>query len=138
MYSLYTDGGARGNPGPAAIGYVLWKDGKRVEKHNKRIGTATNNIAEYKALIAGLTSIVEKHEPEHTKINVWSDSELMIKQLSWKYKVKSPVLQQLFGQVQELITKLQFKGNKFRFGHIPRENPNIVEADALVNQALDG
>ncbi len=90
---LFTDGGARGNPGPAAYGYVLEaEDGTVLAARGERIGVATNNVAEYRALIAGLEKAVELAVPE---VEVVSDSELLVKQMTGEYRVKNAALQDL-------------------------------------------
>ena len=90
---LYTDGGARGNPGPAAYGYVLEADdGTVLAAEGETIGVATNNVAEYRALIAGLAKAVELAVPE---VEVRSDSELLVKQMRGEYRVKNPALRAL-------------------------------------------
>lgn len=125
---LYSDGGARGNPGPAAIGVVIEKDGEIIETISKYIGETTNNQAEYQALITGL-------EKAHTlgikEIICNLDSELVVKQLNREYKVKNKDLVSLFIKAYNL--SLQFK--KISFNHIPRDKNKI--ADKLVNVALD-
>jgi ribonuclease HI len=91
---LFTDGGARGNPGPAAYGYVLEADdGTVLAAHGEKIGIATNNVAEYSALIAGLEKALELGLPE---VTVVSDSELMVKQMRGEYRVKNEALQELW------------------------------------------
>ncbi|MFH1583316.1 MAG: ribonuclease HI family protein [Candidatus Falkowbacteria bacterium] len=126
---LYTDGGARGNPGPAGIGAVILdKQGEVIEEISKYIGEATNNQAEYKALIAGLTKAKELGAKE---VEVFLDSELVIKQLNREYRVKDKQLASLFVQVYNI--SLGFK--KIIFKHIFREKNEL--ADKLVNQALD-
>ena len=90
---LYTDGGARGNPGPAASAYVLEaEDGTVLAAHGEAIGVATNNVAEYRALVAGLAKAVELQVPE---VEVVSDSELLVKQMSGVYRVKNDALREL-------------------------------------------
>jgi ribonuclease HI len=125
---LFTDGGARGNPGPAGIGAVIMNQDKKVIKTIKKyIGEATNNQAEYEAIKAGLTEALKMHPHE---IECFLDSELVVQQLNGKYKVKDKELQQLCGQVQDMIFM------KFvTFRHIPREQNTL--ADKLVNEALD-
>ena len=91
---LYTDGGARGNPGPAAIAYVLQtEDGTVLASRGEAIGVATNNVAEYSALVAGLRHAIELAWPS---VEVRSDSELMVKQMRGEYRVKNRALQELF------------------------------------------
>lgn len=126
---LFTDGGARGNPGPAGIGCVIF-DGKGniVEEISECIGEATNNQAEYKALLAGLAKAKELGAKE---VEVFLDSELVVKQLNREYRVKDKDLAPLFIQVYNLT--LGFK--KIIFKHIRREQNEL--ADELVNLALD-
>src|ERR671914_1335663 len=97
---LSTDGGARGNPGPAAYGYVLeTDDGTVLDARGETIGVATNNVAEYRALVAGLERAVEAGVRE---LEVVSDSELLVKQMRGEYKVKNRALQELFLQAARL------------------------------------
>ncbi|MFH1282920.1 MAG: ribonuclease HI family protein [bacterium] len=126
---LFCDGACRGNPGPAGIGGVV-KDvsGENLLKFSESIGVATNNIAEYKALIFGLMSI-EKISGEK-EVKVFSDSELMVKQLNGYYKVKEPTLLLL---LQEVI-RLKNKFKKFEISHISRSKNK--EADFLANQSF--
>ncbi len=126
--SIYTDGGARGNPGPAGIGIVI-KDGeKTVRSYSKYIGKATNNEAEYQALVLALQKAKE-FKPR--SIRCFLDSELAIRQLNHKYKIKEENMAALFIKVWNLM--LDFE--KVEFVHIPREKNK--EADKLVNEALD-
>lgn len=126
-YALYTDGGARGNPGPAAIGIVLKKGDDVLVQKAKYIGKATNNQAEYEALILGL------HESlEHTKeLKCLLDSELVVRQLNGEYRVKDEKLKPLY----EKIKKLEDDFEKVTFHHIPREKNKL--ADLLLNKELD-
>ncbi|MBU0879694.1 ribonuclease HI family protein [Patescibacteria group bacterium] len=126
---IYTDGGARGNPGPSGIGAVIFDEEKNVlEEISKYIGNATNNQAEYKALIAGLAKARELGGEE---IEVFLDSELVVKQLNREYRVKDQQLALLF--VEAYNISIGFK--KIVFKHIPREKNK--HADKLVNLALD-
>jgi len=125
---IYTDGGARNNPGPAGIGVVLYDENKAiVETYKEYIGEATNNQAEYRALIKAL-QIAEKHSPK--EINCFLDSELVVKQLNKEYKVKDPDLQVLYNQILDMT---MFKN--ISFSHVRREQNKL--ADKLVNEALD-
>ena len=127
---LFTDGGARGNPGPAAYGYVLEaEDGTVLAAHGERIGVATNNVAEYRALIAGLEKAVELAVPE---VEVVSDSELLVKQMNGEYRVKNAALQDLSIQASRLAREL----GKVSYTAVRREHNKL--ADQLVNEALDG
>ena len=128
MYKLFTDGGSRGNPGPAGIGGVLFKDNKLIVKFFGYIGKTTNNQAEYKALIKGL-ELVKKRKIE--EIECFLDSELVVNQMNRKYKIKDKDLGPLFVKVWNL--SLGFK--KIIFSHVTRENNK--QADKLVNLALD-
>ena len=111
---LFTDGGARGNPGPAAFGYVLEaEDGTVLAAHGEAIGVATNNVAEYSGLIAGLRKALELHVPE---IEVVSDSELMVKQMRGEYRVKNDALRGLHAEASALAQR--FDGVEFR--HVRR------------------
>lgn len=126
---LFTDGGARGNPGPAAYGYVLEsEDGTVLFSHGERIGVATNNVAEYRALIAGLEKAIELAVPE---VEVVSDSELLVKQMTGKYRVKNATLQDLSIQAARLAREI----GKVSYTAVRRERNEL--ADRLVNEALD-
>jgi ribonuclease HI len=126
---LFTDGGARGNPGPAAYGYVLEaEDGTVLAAHGERIGVATNNVAEYRALVAGLEKAVELAVPE---VEVVSDSELLVKQMNGEYRVKNAALQDLSIQASRLAREV---GN-VSYTAVRREHNKL--ADQLVNEALD-
>lgn len=128
-FTIFSDGGARGNPGPAAIGAVISsEDGKVLEEISKTIGETTNNQAEYQAIIAGLEA-AEKLGAE--AVECFLDSELVVKQLKHEYKVKNKELAPLFVKVHNL--SLKFK--KISYTHVPRERNK--EADRLVNEALD-
>jgi probable phosphoglycerate mutase len=127
--TLWTDGGARGNPGPAAYGYVLEaEDGTVLASHGEAIGTATNNVAEYRALIAGLEKAAELVVDE---LEVVSDSELLVKQMRREYKVKNENLRGLFEQASVLADRL----GSVRYTAVRREHNEL--ADRLVNEALD-
>jgi ribonuclease H / adenosylcobalamin/alpha-ribazole phosphatase len=126
---LFTDGGARGNPGPAAYGYVIEaEDGTVLASHGERIGVATNNVAEYRALIAGLEKAVELALPE---VEVVSDSELLVKQMTGEYRVKNAALQDLSIQASRLARQI----GKVSYTAVRREHNEL--ADRLVNEALD-
>jgi len=126
---LYTDGGARGNPGPAAYGYVLEADdGTVLAAEGVAIGTATNNVAEYRGLVAGLEKALELHVPS---LEVVSDSELMVKQMRGEYRVKNEALRSLFVRASELARQL----GSVEFRHVRRAHNEL--ADRLVNDALD-
>jgi probable phosphoglycerate mutase len=127
--TLYTDGGARGNPGPAAYAFVLEaEDGTVLDARGKAIGVATNNVAEYSALVAGLERAVEAGVRE---LEVVSDSELVVKQMRGEYKVKHPALQELFLRASRLAREI----HRVRYTAVRREHNEL--ADRLVNEALD-
>lgn len=126
---IHTDGGARGNPGPAAIGVVI--DNKHYHEY---IGTTTNNVAEYKAVIFALIQALKTLGPKKAKqsnLEMYTDSELIAKQLLKLYKVKQPHLKPLW----QKATNMQKHFASVRFVIIPRKENK--EADALVNEALD-
>jgi len=126
-YILYTDGGARGNPGPGAIGIVLQKGDDVIIKKARYIGEVTNNQAEYQALILGLGEARKRTK----ELKCLLDSELVVKQLNGEYRVKDEKLKPLFGKVK----KLEEGFAKISFNHIPREKNKL--ADLLLNQELD-
>jgi ribonuclease HI len=126
---LSTDGGARGNPGPAAYGYVLEaEDGTVLDARGETIGVATNNVAEYRGLIAGLEKAVELGIDE---LEVVSDSELLVKQMQGEYRVKNEALRELNDEANSLERKL----GRVRYKAVRREHNEL--ADKLVNEALD-
>ncbi len=126
--TLHTDGGARGNPGLAGVGYVLAIEGREPITHAEYIGEYTNNQAEYIALVHGLARAAAEGVRD---IVCYLDSELLVKQLIGAYRVKNAQLKQLFVRVQELRRKF----DSITFRHIAR-NKN-KEADRLVNEAID-
>ncbi len=126
---IFTDGGARGNPGPAGIGIVIYDEKKKlVAEFSAFLGVATNNQAEYQALIAALKKAGELGASE---LDCYLDSELVVKQLKREYKVKNKDLAPLFLTIHNL--SLNFK--KISYTHIPRERNQ--EADRLANEAMD-
>ena len=126
---LSTDGGARGNPGPAAFGYVLEaEDGTVLAAHGETIGIATNNVAEYSALIAGLEKARELAVDE---VEVMSDSELMVKQMTGEYRVKNEALQELWWRASRIARGFR----DVSYTAVRREHNEL--ADRLVNEALD-
>lgn len=126
---IYTDGGARGNPGPGGIGVVIYDvNKKKLAEVSEFIGQSTNNQAEYKAVIAAMKKAKELRGQE---LDFYLDSELIVKQLKREYKVKNRELAPLFLQIYNL--EMGFK--KVSFQHVPREMNK--EADALANKAMD-
>lgn len=126
---LHSDGGARGNPGPAGIGAFLQSEqGEVLAEVSEYIGISTNNQAEYKALIAGLEKALALGA---NSVHCFLDSELIVKQISREYKVKNKELAPLFLQVHNLLTKFK----TYRCEHVVREKNK--EADRLANEAMD-
>jgi ribonuclease HI len=126
---LFTDGGSRGNPGPAAYGFVLEsEDGHVLATRGETIGVATNNVAEYRGLIAGLETAVARGVDE---LEVVSDSELLVNQMRGDYKVKNETLRELVAEAIALADRLR----KVRYTAVRREHNKL--ADGLVNDALD-
>jgi len=128
QFSLYTDGGARGNPGPGAVGVIIKENSKIVKKISKFIGKTTNNQAEYQALILGLG---ELHKLTKGFVQCFLDSELIVKQLKGEYKVKDKKLIPLYNKVRELAQRFK----EVKFVHIPRFRNK--EADRMVNEELN-
>lgn len=128
--TVFTDGGSRGNPGSAAVGVLICDDkGQELQRHSKYIGRATNNIAEYSAVIEAL-NLLKKYDPRIVLFKL--DSELVVRQLNGEYKVKDPVLKKLYFDIKSLLEDLNAE---CIFTHIRREQNKI--ADELVNIALD-
>jgi ribonuclease HI len=126
---LFTDGGSRGNPGPAAFGYVLeGEDGTVLAAHGETIGVATNNVAEYRALVAGL-AMAETAGVD--SLEVVSDSELLVKQMRGEYKVKNAALRELWEEAQRFADRI----GRISYSAVGREHNEL--ADRLVNEALD-
>ena len=126
---LFTDGGARGNPGPAAYAYVLEADDRTVlAAHGETIGVATNNVAEYRALVEGLKKAAELQLKE---VTVVSDSELLVNQMRGSYKVKNEALRELWREAMRLAAGF----DRITYEAVRREHNEL--ADRLVNEALD-
>ncbi|HVO33324.1 MAG TPA: ribonuclease HI family protein [Elusimicrobiota bacterium] len=127
----FSDGGARGNPGPAAIGVVLCDERHKVVHETAEcIGQATNNQAEYRAMILALTLA---HERGATRLECHADSELLVFQLQGRYRIKDFHLKSLAEKVKSLASRFE----SIVFRQIPRESPMIARADKLLNQALN-
>ncbi|KUO51453.1 MAG: hypothetical protein APF76_13905 [Desulfitibacter sp. BRH_c19] len=127
--NVYTDGASRGNPGKAAIGVIIYDlYGQVLREENEFIGVATNNVAEYKAVIRGLEVSTELGA---TGVTLYADSQLLVRQLAGEYRVKNEGLKPLYQQAKELTKNFK----KFKAIHIPREQNK--EADKLANLALD-
>ena len=128
--TVNVDGGARGNPGPAAIGAVL-RDaaGEMVEERGERIGPATNNVAEYRALLLGI-ELAAAHRA--SELELIGDSELIVRQVEGRYKVKDATLRELHAKVKAALAPFE----RWSIRHVRREQN--ADADRLVNAALDG
>ena len=135
-FVIHTDGGARGNPGPAAIGAVIENDkGAVIKEVSEYIGEKTNNEAEYRAPIAALKklkALVGKAEVKQSSVQIFSDSELMVKQMTGKYKIENQNMQGFFLELWNLTIDF----GEVTFTAISREQNKA--ADRLVNEALDG
>ncbi|MEK6880399.1 MAG: ribonuclease HI family protein [Nanoarchaeota archaeon] len=131
MIITNSDGGSRGNPGQAAIGIIIRDEDKILKTYKEKIGTATNNEAEYRALIKAL-NLASKYTK--SKIQCILDSELVVKQLKGSYSISSDILKPLFITVKEL--EKNFKHVEYK--HVRREDKYQKLADRLVNEALDG
>jgi len=127
VLEIYTDGACRGNPGPAGIGVVVKSDGQVIKEISQSIETATNNIAEYTAVIYALQEALMR---KAGKVLIQTDSELIAKQLSGEYKVKNANLKPLFEQIRHMLPAFE----QIRFKHIPREEN--AHADKLAKQAV--
>jgi len=126
---IYTDGASRGNPGPASIGAVIFDArGREVHSLSQRIGRATNNVAEYRAAIAGLEAALALGARQ---VELRMDSELVVRQLDARYRVRNPALKRLFTRMQEL----RWRFDSFQARSIPRGENRL--ADRLANEALD-
>jgi ribonuclease HI len=126
--TIYTDGASRNNPGEAGAGIFILQDGKPVEKIARYLGTTTNNIAEYSAAIIGMEHALNCGA---TRVRLFADSELMVKQLNGIYKVKNEGLKPLYAKAKELIAKI----GCVEVQYIPRELNK--DADTLANKAID-
>lgn len=135
MITVFTDGGARGNPGPSAIGVYIIDDEKQVlYEKGERIGMATNNVAEYKAVLHAL-SFLSQNKPivkKHSAVHFLLDSQLVASQINGIFKVKNSKLRSLLFQIREKETEISAK---IIYSHIAREKNE--KADSLVNKALD-
>jgi ribonuclease HI len=128
-WSLFIDGAARNNPGPAGAGFVIYKNNERFEKHGFYLGSKTNNQAEYAALLLGLFYL-KKIYKKGDHLEIFSDSQLLVRQFKGEYRIKHPELKPL-----HLIAKKLLSEMIFTIGHIMREKNE--EADALANEGID-
>ena len=132
--TIYTDGAARGNPGPSASGYIAIKGGKVVHSEFEYSGIKTNNYAEYHAMEMALGWCLDSlSEPNTAKISLFSDSELVVRQLNGQYKTKVSKLKDLKKRVVELAKKF----GSVKFENLPREDRHISDVDRELNLLLD-
>jgi ribonuclease HI len=132
MIRIYTDGGSRGNPGKSACAFLIIKEDKEVYSISKFLGIKTNNEAEYHAIINALNWV--ENNKEDKEIKLFSDSELVIKQINGEYKIKKTHLKELNKKVRDLIEENDFD---IKFSNVKRENRFISQADFLLNNELD-
>jgi ribonuclease HI len=130
MFTLYFDGASRSNPGPASYGGVIYENGVERYTYKKYIGSTTNNVAEYKALLNGLLLAKEK---SITRLAVYGDSKLVIEQVTGNWKVKSPLLTPIHREICTFLVNNPFE--QITFQHVYRKNNK--RADKLANEALD-
>lgn len=130
MFRIYSDGGSRGNPGPSAYAIVVTEDGKIVHEHSEFLGTHTNNYAEYRGLIAGIAEAVRRGAKEAEFV---MDSQLVIRQMTGQYKVKSDSMLELYRDAQALVSLIP----KVKFVNVRRSEELIPRADALLNAEMD-
>ncbi len=131
--SIFTDGGSRGNPGPSAVGvYAIDSSGNILFQLGKRLGRATNNIAEYTAVLEALTWLSSYGSSQKISVNFYLDSQLVVSQINGLWKVKNPELLALLYKIREKEAGIKAE---IRYNHVPREQNK--QADKLVNMALD-
>jgi len=129
---LFIDGGSRGNPGPGAIGVLLLDEaGNELFRYSRCIGHATNNAAEYQALIEGLRRCAEF---TRKRVTVFTDSQLVFKQMNGEWRIKQPHLQELFLEVKHLEDFFE----EVIYTHVKRTNPFMKKVDRLLNEAFEG
>jgi len=130
MFTVYSDGGSRGNPGKSAYAIVVVEDGEVVHEHAEFLGVHTNNYAEYRGLIAGITKVLEY---KAQKAEFVMDSQLVIKQMNGEYKVKSPDMKALYDDAKALSSLIP----EVKFRNVRRSQELIPRADALLNEEMD-
>ena len=130
MLSVYSDGGSRGNPGKSAYAIVVVKDGKVIHEHAEFLGVHTNNYAEYRGLIAGISKVLDLGADEAEFV---MDSQLVIRQMTGEYKVKSPDMKVLHDDAAALASMIP----NVRFRNVRRSEEYIPRADALLNAEMD-
>lgn len=131
--TIYTDGASRGNPGPSASGYTISSGSRHIYEKEVYNGIKTNNFAEYTALILALEWCMDNYEPKILDIELYSDSELVVRQLKGHYKVKAEGLLRLNEKARGLMTKF----NSVSLNNLPREAPGISKVDRNLNRLLD-
>lgn len=131
---IFTDGGSRGNPGPAALGvFIKTEDGKELARIGKTLGITTNNVAEYSAIIEGFNwLLVNKEKLTIDDVKFYMDSQLACSQLNGLYKVKNPAIREFVFEIRQKEAELKIP---ISYTHVPREQNK--QADFMVNQALD-
>ena len=130
MYRIFSDGGSRGNPGPSAYAIIVTKDDKIIHQHSEYLGVNTNNYAEYRGLIAGLSEAIRL---KADTVEFIMDSELVIKQMRGEYKVKNENILNLYQDAKALSSMIP----NITFRNVPRSEMLIPLADALLNKELD-
>jgi ribonuclease HI len=136
VLNVFTDGGSRGNPGPAAAGVYITLLNEELFKGGKYLGETTNNIAEYQGLILAVNWVLANFEKHNVKVVSFTmDSELIVKQVKGEYKVKDEKLKELFTIVHDRLNQLKQKGVDYQFKHVLRHENKV--ADKVVNQILD-
>ena len=130
VFEIYTDGASRGNPGPAAYAYLFLSGGTAIFETSSFLGDATNNTAEYRAIIAALE---KAREYTGGPVTVFSDSELVIRQITSQYRITKPHLAEL----RKAVGALEPQFSSVLFRNVPRDNPFIQRCDQLCNETLD-
>jgi len=130
MYRIFSDGGSRGNPGPCAYAVIVTKDDKIIHQHSEYLGINTNNYAEYRGLIAGLSEAIKLNADN---VEFIMDSQLVIKQMRGEYKVKNENIINLYQDAKALSSMIP----NITFRNVPRSEMLIPLADALLNKELD-
>jgi ribonuclease HI len=137
---LYTDGGSRGNPGPAGSAWIATENGKIIFTGAKRIGRQTNNIAEYSALGYALKDLAAWFDRQPwlntaaVELTCTSDSALLINQMAGKWRIKNPTIRQIKRTLDKMLKE---KGYRVKFEQVPRDNPRISQVDCLYNAVMD-
>jgi ribonuclease HI len=132
-FRVYTDGAARGNPGPSASGFMVYEGEKLLKGHSEYNGIATNNYAEYKAVLIALKWCIANINTNESLIELYSDNELVVRQLNGHYKIKSESLKPLHEEIKELLGRFK----KVELGNVKRENIYISAVDRSLNELLD-